>query len=67
MNKEQPTPITSLECPRCGTLLLEHEPSAIWLRWFECRECSAAYHFILGSLHVGRLRSPMYAASETRQ
>jgi ribosomal protein S27AE len=31
-------------CPRCNSLLREHEPSLDWLRYFECGDCLSVWH-----------------------
>lgn len=39
-----------MKCPRCQNLLRMHEPSAQWLRWFECEECCMGYSLILSKI-----------------
>ncbi len=55
----RPVITSGLFCPRCQCELREHEPGPLWLRWFECPDCESAWHFMMGKLHSGRLRSPL--------
>jgi transposase-like protein len=51
--------VRRMSCPRCGNTMKEHEPDRNWLRWWECAECDSAWHLMCGTLHAGRLPSPM--------
>jgi hypothetical protein len=44
---------SSYRCERCDAQLVEHQPNARWLRWWECSECYRAYH-----LEVSRTLKP---------
>jgi len=45
-----------MPCPRCGALLVEHDTDGMWLRFWTCQECDAAYHLADGVLQRGRNR-----------
>lgn len=47
-----------MTCPRCGAELVEHEPNPRFQRWFECRECEAAWHYVGNVLERGRTPAP---------
>ena len=51
-----------MDCPRCGTLLLEFEPSPRWMRYWQCPECWVSFSMIDGVLVKGIHPKPEYAS-----
>lgn len=43
-----------MNCPRCGVPMIEREPDAQWMRWWECSECWAAWHWFRTARKTGQ-------------
>jgi ribosomal protein L37AE/L43A len=47
----------ALTCPRCDAQLIEHLPSQIFKRWWECPDCWGAFEMYRSTLIFGRTLS----------
>lgn len=54
-----------MHCPRCQSLMIEHEPSSRWFRYWECHECWMAFRYERRELVRGRNKVELTTLSTT--